>query len=152
MADPELLEWAYMSVGELIFTVRKRNLGQGNVFTGVCQSFCSQGEGVLVGGGGLPDRNPPGQWSLDRDPTGQKPPRQRLPCMVKSGRYASYWNAILFTKIFNAISSMENRLGPCNKEPHETPEKWDDVLLSWKEKKNVIITTIYGWSVFDTMM
>ena len=28
---------------DLIYTARKRSLGQGNVFTLVCQSFCSQG-------------------------------------------------------------------------------------------------------------
>ena len=27
----------------VVFTTRKRSLGQGNVFTPVCQSFCSQG-------------------------------------------------------------------------------------------------------------
>ena len=26
----------------MVITARKRNLGQGNVFTPVCQSFCSQ--------------------------------------------------------------------------------------------------------------
>ena len=31
------------SVCSVIFTVRKRSLGQGNVFTPVCQSFCSRG-------------------------------------------------------------------------------------------------------------
>ena len=40
-----------------IITVRKRTLGPGKFFTGVCQLFCSQG-------GGTPDRDPP----LDRDP------------------------------------------------------------------------------------
>ena len=46
-----------------------------------CLSVCPQG------GGGLPDRDPPGQ----------KPPLDRnLPCTVKSGWYASYWNAFLF--------------------------------------------------------
>ena len=28
-------------------TARKRSLGQGNIFTSVCQEFCSRGEGVL---------------------------------------------------------------------------------------------------------
>ena len=36
-----------------IFTARKRNLGQCNVFTPVCQSFCSQGGGSASRGGGL---------------------------------------------------------------------------------------------------
>ena len=32
---------------EDIFTARKRSLGQGNIFIGVCQEFCSRG-GVRV--------------------------------------------------------------------------------------------------------
>ena len=51
-------------------TARKRSLSQGNVFTGVCQSFCSRG-GVSLSGVGLPDRPP---WT--DSPT---------PHMVKSG-------------------------------------------------------------------
>ena len=30
----------------VIITARKRSLGQGNIFTSVCQEFCSQGDGV----------------------------------------------------------------------------------------------------------
>ena len=30
-----------------MITARKQSLAQGNVFTSVCQSFCSQGEGSL---------------------------------------------------------------------------------------------------------
>ena len=84
-------------------------LRQGNVFTGVCQSFCSQrGRRCLAD-------TPPGQTT----PPG-RPPRQATPgktpppvhagihsnaqCMLGyaptpgghcSGRYASYWNAFL---------------------------------------------------------
>ena len=40
------------------------------------------------------DRTSPGQRPpLDRDPP---PPQTETPCMVKSGQYASYWNAFLF--------------------------------------------------------
>ena len=50
---------------------------EGNVFTRVCHSVHE--------GGGL-------------CPGGQRPiSRQRPPRTVKSGRYASYWNAFLFT-------------------------------------------------------
>ena len=43
-----------------IITARKRSLGQGNIFTGICLSMV---------GGVLPDRDPPGQRPpLDRDP------------------------------------------------------------------------------------
>ena len=64
---------------ELIFTARKRSLGQGNIFIGVCQEFCSQGGCLLLGGvcsGGCLVETPP--------PNGY--------CC---GPYASYWNAFL---------------------------------------------------------
>ena len=35
----------------LIFTARKRSLGQGNIFIGVCQEFCLKGGGHLLPGG-----------------------------------------------------------------------------------------------------
>ena len=59
-------------------------LGQGYIFTGVCDSVyrgctCSQG-GLLLGG--IP--GPGGAW--------QRPPRDGYCC----GWYASYWNAFLF--------------------------------------------------------
>ena len=91
----------------MLITARKRSLAQGNVFTRPVILF--NGEGSLSGG--LPDRDPP----LDRDPPGQRPPLdgdapwsetpprtetplgQSPPCTVKSGRYASYWNALLFS-------------------------------------------------------
>ena len=60
----------------IIITDRKRSLGQGNIFTNVCQEFCSQG-GCLVPGGVC----------------GDPPPRDGYCC----GRYASYWNAFLFS-------------------------------------------------------
>ena len=76
-----------------IITACKWSLGQGNVFTGMCQS--------VHGGGGLPpDRDPP--WTEtgpgQRSPWTETPPtpRRRPPCAAKSGRYASYWNAFLF--------------------------------------------------------
>ena len=33
-----------------VFTARKRSLGQGNIFIGVCQEFCSQGGAWSRGG------------------------------------------------------------------------------------------------------
>ena len=53
------------------------------------------------------DRDPPGQRpSLDRDPPWtetpqtETPPGQRPSCIVKSGRYVSYWNAFLYFIIY----------------------------------------------------
>ena len=94
------------SVCSVIFTVRKRSLGQGNVFTPVCQSFCSRG-------GACPTtcwdtyplgRHPPG---IHPSPLLGRPltqadtpsPRQTPPgcysIQSTSGWYASYWNAYL---------------------------------------------------------
>ena len=69
----------------IIITARKRSLGQGNIFTGVCPP----GGGVCLWVQGC---TPPGHThSLDIPPP--CPPRST------SGWYASYWNAFLFRKI-----------------------------------------------------
>ena len=53
-------------------------------------SLSTGGRGSLSGGC-LPDRDPSGQrLPLEKDSPGQRPP-----CTVKSGRYASCWNAYL---------------------------------------------------------
>ena len=69
-----------------IFTARKRNLGQCNVFTPVCQSFCSQG-GSASGEGGLHPVGGGGQ---------RAPPLGYYGIQSTSGLYASYWNAFFF--------------------------------------------------------
>ena len=57
----------------LVFTARKQSLGQGNIFIGVCQEFCSQGEF-------LPQcmlrYTPPPQ---EQTPPGSRPPRADTP-------------------------------------------------------------------------
>ena len=67
-------------------------LRKGNVFTPVCQSFCSQGRGCL------PQRmlaySPPGRHPPFRPPGQTPPPADGYCC----GRYASYWNAFMFYK------------------------------------------------------
>ena len=42
------------------------------------------------------DKNPLERDLLDRDPPDRDPP-----CAVKSGRYASYWNAVLFENLLD---------------------------------------------------
>ena len=58
-----------------------------------------------VPSGGPLDRDP----LLDRDPPGQRPldtpSRQRPSCTVKSGRYASYWNAFLLNRMFTSSNN-----------------------------------------------
>ena len=38
----------HYNVQSLIFTARKRSLGQGNAFTGICHSFCPEGGGFTA--------------------------------------------------------------------------------------------------------
>ena len=49
-----------------IFTARKRSLGQGNIFIGMCQEFCSQG-GSAPGGVSAPGEG----WCLVETPPGR---------------------------------------------------------------------------------
>ena len=81
-----------------LFTTCKRNLGQGNVFTPVCQSFCSRG--VSPWTDTIPSQTP--------TPPRQTPPRQTPPRWADtpaptdsnwSRWYASYWNAFLFKQV-----------------------------------------------------
>ena len=60
-------------VNSLIFTACKRSLGQGNIFTPVCQLFCSQG-GVP---GQVPPRTRYTPWDQVHPPGPDTPPRTR---------------------------------------------------------------------------
>ena len=107
-------------LGYMVITGHKRSLGQGNIFTSVCHSFCPKGRGLHPRGsasrgvsasrgslhpGGL---HPGGvciqEWSVFRGVSasgggvcsqggGQTPPHRIL---STRGRYASYWNAFLY--------------------------------------------------------
>ena len=99
------------------FTVRKRSLGQGNIFRSVCQEFCPQGGSTWAGtpppGPGTPlaRYTPPGQvhpqtrytprpGTPHPTPDQVHPPNQVLcsacwEIRAPSGRYASYWNAFM---------------------------------------------------------
>ena len=99
----------------LIYLPSVTKLRQGNIFTGVCQSFCSQGEGSASVHAG---KHPPGQTppplgrhhphppppeaeSTTHPEAGSTPPprrnRKHTPEGHCSERYASYWNAFLFS-------------------------------------------------------
>ena len=113
-----------------IFTARKRSLGQGNIFSSMCQEFCSQGGSASVHAGippSPPPPHPPDQAPLGADPPGPgtvpgpdtppgpgttapqtrhpTPPRSSACWEIRStsGRYASYWNAILFVQILTGV-------------------------------------------------
>ena len=91
----------------------KRSFGQGNIFTSVCHSFCSQG-GCLVWSGGVSATNfggvsapnffgggvcskfSGGGWSLI------------FGIRSTFGRYASYWNAFLLVKFMLLLEKSRN--------------------------------------------
>ena len=74
----------------IIIIARKRSLGQGNMFTGVCLS---------TGGCLLPGGHGPGGVHGPRGEPGGDPPPDGYCC----GRYASYWNAFLFLE-YNSLT------------------------------------------------
>ena len=93
----------------------QRSCGQGNIFTPVCHSFCSQGgRGSASVHAGIPPpqeetpqtrQNPPGPDTttppLDQTPRDQTPPREAdFSIRSTSARYASYWNVFLFFIVF----------------------------------------------------
>ena len=79
----------------------QRSCGQGNVFTGVCLS--TGGEGVCLSAcwDAIPPRDqgdPPPPDHSDTPPDQADPPREADSSIRStSGRYASYWNAFLFS-------------------------------------------------------
>ena len=111
-----------------IFTARKRSFGQGNIFTSVCQEFCSQGglPHCMLGYHPLARQTPwkgrpPWQGDPPRQgntPLGKADPPARRPLLRSacweirstSGRYASYWNVILSVLYVLAIIILLFRL------------------------------------------
>ena len=105
----------------IIFTARKRSLGQGNIFTPVCHSVH---RGICLG---------PGGWGclLPGVPGGDPPDGY---CC---GRYASYWNAFLFRNIVTVYhnlsrESLINSLVFCVK--HSSGRKLPGQAISLKLK------------------
>ena len=78
-------------------------LGQGYVFTGVCDSDSVHGGVSASVHAGIP--HPPEQTH----PPKQTPPQRRACWEIRStrGRYASYWNAILFIILCSDWSKLE---------------------------------------------
>ena len=95
-----------------IFTARKRSLGQGNIFSSVCQEFCSRGARKYLGRYPPFEQVPPsGRYT----PLWAGTPPGSSACWeiwATSGRYASYWNAFLlrFKCIYKVIENIHEIL------------------------------------------
>ena len=100
-----------------IFTARKRNLGQCNVFTPVCQSFCSQGgvciqrgrsasgRGVCIQWGG--GAKIPTSWIL-RDTVNEWVVRILLECILLPifGRLTTQWSVRLHCSFVSTLAAL----------------------------------------------
>ena len=75
----------YLESKELqhIITARKRSLGQGNIFTSVCQEFCSQGSGGFLVPGGAWSGGSVGGSAPGGVPGGDPPPGRLLLQVVR---------------------------------------------------------------------
>ena len=100
----------------VLITARKRSLGQGNMFTGMCLSTvgCGVGTGVPASRGDACSRRrgcrEGGVWAGSACSQGGC---LVWGCLVETphpsdsyycGRYASYWNAFLFLKLYLTLS------------------------------------------------
>ena len=84
--DKTIASKTILKYRDCLFTARKRSLGQGNIFTPVCQSFCSRGEGSTWAGTLPPG---PGTPQTRYTPPGTRyPPKPGTPPLaVHAGRY-----------------------------------------------------------------
>ena len=83
-----------------IFTARKRSFGQGNSFRSVCHSVL--GDLCMMSFLVWP-HVPSGGSLFGRGVSVRKTPWEQTPHAVESGRYASYWNAFLFSVVSASI-------------------------------------------------
>ena len=117
---------------ETIFTARKRSFGQGNVFTPVYDSVHRRGVCPIACG----DPPPLGQTCpLDR----HLPPFGHYRIRSTSGRYTSYWNALVltiraFVHLENDLATGYSKLPRC----HNSDIKSDKVVRSVKNMKQTI--------------
>ena len=96
-----------------IFTARKRSLGQSNIFSSVYQEFCSQVGGGVCLSACWDTTTPRTMHPLGPDtPPDQGPPLRSACWEIRStsGRYACYWNAILYFRVYDHSSYYENFL------------------------------------------
>ena len=89
--DREMYRVPALTPVQCEFLPPAKKLGQGNIFSSVCQELCPRGGGSIWAG------TPPGQvhppWSM-------------------SGRYSSYWNAFLLVRCLQGTSRWKRCIAP----------------------------------------
>ena len=87
----------FMAIEKWIFTARKRSLGQGNIFTSVCQEFCPQGGGVCLSAcwDNIPPQElaPPPEQSMLGDTVNERAVRILLECNLVTNQLRR-WNTL----------------------------------------------------------
>ena len=136
---PHQKNWRYASYWNAFYHPQTK-FEQGNIFRSVCQEFCPQG-GVCLSAFGIPPPPPPAGTPKQASPQTRHPQDQALPppragtpqkeapllgagappqrracweIRSTSGRYASYWNAILFFYNFVWVTT-ERGLSACGR-------------------------------------
>ena len=111
----------YCQCYTFLITARKRSLGQGNIFTGMCQSFCPWGSlyavtSCLAAWSHAPSRgvSVPGpmflQGSLSRGCLCPPQDRDLHSHTVRSGLYPSHWSVFLFMFYHYIQSSFHSKI------------------------------------------
>ena len=120
LVKSNLMQWRIQDFPQegvnLFITSRKTKFEKGNVFTPVCQSFCPQDGDVCLW--------VQGTHPVDTYPFPQNTPKRRTPGHTPtpvdvvcdrgghwSGRYASYWNAFFFFKVFTTNCMKMKEIG-----------------------------------------
>ena len=126
--------WPLRSIRDFLFLLAAMKLGQGNIFTSMCEEFCPHGGRVSASvhaGIHTPtpwEQTPPRQQTppWEQTPQEQTPPPpldladppgpgntpREADSSIRStsGRYASYWNAFLCKQNFVCILSRKRRI------------------------------------------
>ena len=131
-------------------TARKRSLGQGYIFTPVCHSVHRGGSSSVHAG--IPHTPPEQATPWDQaPPRNQAPPGSRACWEIQStsGRYASYWNAILFVQCNYRFSRRKLTFTEITTASY----KWAQILFikkHWgKEWNSLVSMTLFSMSYYE---
>ena len=116
-------------MAQVIITARKRSLGQGNIFSSVCQEFCSRGGVCLSTCWDTPpwdqaspradtprDQAPPGADPLGpgTSPRANPPGTRHPPCAVHAGRYGQQAGSMHPTGMQSCLILKLKHYYPCS--------------------------------------
>ena len=135
LQDCPLRHWErhMKSFVSVFFTARKRSLGRGNIFSSMCQEFCSQGEEVCLSA--CWDTPPPPEQTphQSRHPPGADTP----PCTVHAGRYGQQVDGMHPTGMQSCLLKLSRLKGEFLKLRIHKPKEGVRALCSEVQVKQV---------------